>query len=185
MKKSLILLLVALMMATVGFSQQPNPVTEKAIAAYLLALKDSNTGVRLEALKKLNELKTQYPNLKMKEFDNFLTSKIMEKSTQSCIASLTAENSGVRHSALHILVRLKSDYPQLDMSVFNNALTKMSNMDPYKHLQVDAKIAYVYLNDSEFSSKIKINEDGAPGDTFTQIHTEMDKTFTKENPDTK
>jgi hypothetical protein len=185
MKKSMILLFGALAMATVGFSQQPTPATEQAIAVYLKTLQDSNSGVRLEALKKLNDLKTQYPNLKMKEFDKFMTSKIMEKSTQSIINNLASENSGVRHSTLHILVRLKSDYPNLDLSVFNSALSKMSNQDPAKHLQVDAKIASIFLNDTELASNIKIDEAGAPGDSFNQIHLEMEKAFSTENPEPK
>ncbi len=181
MKKLFVFALFALFLTASAYATQPDKALELAINNYLEVLKSTNTAARLEALTKLNEFKNQYPNYKMKEFDNFMSGKIMEKSTQNLLSNLASPNAGVRHSTLHVLVRLKSDYPNLDMSVFYNAVTKMSNSDPIPHLQVDAKIALLYLKEKELATKIKVAEGDAPGDTFTQIHLAMDKAFGSQN----
>jgi hypothetical protein len=180
MKKLAALMFVALILVNAAWSQAPSQQTEKAIDEYLKALKDSNQNVRMNALKQLNDLKTLYPKHQMKEFETFLSSSIMQKSTNSWIANLGAENAGVRHATLYALVRLKSDFPQLDMSVFNAALNKAVNKDPVAHIQVDAKIASIYLSDAKLASAVKVDENAAPGDVFAHIHVEMDKMFHKE-----
>ena len=183
MKNFTIVMFVFLITAISGFTQEPSDLTEKTIETYLQALKDPDRTVRHNALTKLNDLKTLYPDYEMKEFDKFLTSKIMKKTTDRWIALLKSETAGVRHSTLHVLVWLKSDFPQLDMRVFNKALEKMVDKDTQKHLQIDAKIALVYLNSPELASAIKVDEENNEGDVFTLIHTEMDKMFDIENPE--
>ncbi|HPG41843.1 MAG TPA: hypothetical protein PLP19_21500 [bacterium] len=182
MKSIIIITLVMVLNITAGFSQNPSTETRNAINKYLTALNDKDVAVRLQALKLLNDLKTLYPDYQMKEFDTFLSSQIMQTATKGWIAALASDVPGVRHSTLHVLVRLKSDFPKLDMSVFNNALKKMSDKDKQLHLQVDAKIAFIYLNSSELAATIKIQEDMAPGDVFTIIHSEMDVLFQNNNP---
>jgi hypothetical protein len=181
MKSIIIIALVLVFTVAAVYSQSPSTETRNAINSYLSALNNKDIQVRLVALKLLSDLKTLYPDYQMKEFDNYLTSQIMETATKGWIASLSSESAGVRHSTLHILVRLKSDFPQLDMSIFNKTLTKMINTDPQIHLQVDAKIAQIFINNSELAAAIKIEEDMAPGDVFTIIHSQMDKVFTSEN----
>ncbi len=182
MKSIITFTLILAVMVAAGYSQNPSAETRNAINTYLSALNDKDIQVRLVALKRLSELKTLYPNYQMKEFDNFLTSQIMQTATKGWIASLTSDVPGVRHSTLHILVRLKYDFPNLDMSVFNNTLKKMCEKDPQPHLQVDAKIAAAYINSSELAAAIEIQEDMAPGDVFTIIHSEMDRVFENTNP---
>ncbi len=177
MKKLFAVLFVMSIIVNAAWSQAPSPQTEKAIDEYLQALKDSNQSVRMNALKQLNDLKTTYPNYQMKEFESFLSSNIMRKSTDSWNRNLGAENPGVRHATLYALVRLKSDFPQLDMSVFNSALNKVVNKDAVAHIQVDAKIAAIYLNDAKLASAVKVDENADPGDVFAHIHIEMDKMF--------
>lgn len=177
MKKLLAVLFVMSIIVNAAWSQAPSRQTEKAIDEYLLALKDSNQSVRMNALKQLNDLKAAYPDYQMKEFESFLTSAIMRKSTDSWIRNLGADNAGVRHATLYALVRLKSDFPQLDMNVFNSALNKVVNKDAVAHIQVDAKIATIYLNDAKLASAVKVDENADPGDVFAYIHIEMDKMF--------
>ena len=183
MKNIIIFTLIIVLSAATGFTKEPGKDTEKAINNYLQALKNPNSTVHLDALNKLNDLKALYPNYKMKEFDKFLTSSIMKKSTNAWLESLSSENASIRHSALHVIVQFKSDFPQLDMNVFKKALSKISNKDPQMHLQVDAKIALVYLDNPELASTIKLDPQSGPGDVFTLIHTEMDKAFASENPE--
>ncbi|NLP12154.1 hypothetical protein GX408_17270 [bacterium] len=173
---------LALLWSAVGFSQEPDKTMEIVIKNYLEVLESKNTKARLEALAKVNEFKSQYPNFKMREFDNFMSGKIMAASTKNWLANLSSPNAGIRHSTLHVLVRMKSDFPYLDMSGFNAILKKMCEQDPVAHLQVDAKIAAIYLNNSELAQAIKIVEGNSPGDTFTHIHLAMDKAFEKLNP---
>jgi hypothetical protein len=180
MKKIASVLFVALILVNAVWAQAPSQQTEKAIEEYLKALKDSNQNVRMNALKQLNDLKTLYPNYQMKEFESFLSSSIMQKSTNSWITNLSAENPGVRHATLYALVRLKSDFPYLEMSVFNSALNKVISKDPVAHIQVDAKIANIYINDPKLASTIKVDENADPGDVFAHIHIEMDKMFEKQ-----
>ncbi|HPI72278.1 MAG TPA: hypothetical protein PK843_08575 [bacterium] len=172
----------AFLWAAAGFSQEPDKTMEIVIKNYLEVLESKNTKARLEALAKVNEFKSQYPNFKMREFDTFMSGKIMAASTKNWLANLSSPNAGVRHSTLHVLVRMKSDFPYLDMSGFNTILKRMCEQDPVAHLQVDAKIAAIYLNSSKLAEAIKIVEDHSPGDTFTQIHLAMDEAFKKENP---
>ncbi len=175
---------LALLWSAAGFSQEPDKTMEIVIKNYLEVLESTNTKARLEALAKANEFKSQYPDFKMREFDQFLSGKIMAASTKSWLANLSSPNAGVRHSTLQVLVRMKSDFPYLDMSVFNTILKRMCEQDPVAHLQVDAKIAAVYLNNTELAQAIKIVEGNSPGDTFTQIHLAMDDAFEKTNPKT-
>ncbi len=180
--KKVTIFFLALLWSAAGFSQEPDKTMEIVIKNYLEGLESKNTKARLEALAKVNEFKSQYPDFKMKEFDNFMSGKIMAASTKSWLANLTSPNAGIRHSTLQVLVRMKSDFPYLDMSDFNAILKKMWEQDPVAHLQVDAKIAAIYLNNSELAQAIKIVEGDSPGDTFTQIHLAMDEAFEKTNP---
>ena len=175
--------LIVLVLTFAAFAEKPTEATEAAINNYLTALSDPSYAVQLDALKKLNDLKTLYPDFSMKEFDHFLGSSIMKKSTQSWINYLTSENAGLRHSTLHVLALCKSDFPQLDMSVFNRAIDKMIEKDPILHLQADAKIASIYISSPEFATAIKLNKGLTPGDVFTYIHTQMDVMFEEENYD--
>jgi len=182
MKKSIFAIAMLLVISAVSFAN-PSLEDKKAIDGYLAALSDPDIDIQLNALKKLNDLKTQYPNYNMREFDNFLTSEIMEKSTASWMQSLSSEMESVRHSTLSVIVRLKSDFPNLDTSVFNSAVRKIMNNDPELHLQIDAKIAYLYLNNSELASKVTFSSQPDPGDVFTQIHQSMHSEFVEENPE--
>ncbi len=179
--KKLLIFAVFLTFTGICFSENLPDEIEKEISKYLKALSSSNREAQLEALSKLNTYKTSYPQKKMKEFDNFINSKAMKETTDLWIKNLSHESAWIRHSTLHILVLLKSDCPQLDMSKFNKPLDKMITNDPLYHLQVDAKLAEIYLNDSLLSSSIKLNEDMLmEGDVFTFLHLEMDKMFDKQ-----
>ena len=173
--------LIVLVMTFAAFAEKPTEATEAAINNYLKALSDPSYAVQFDALTKLDDLKTLYPDFSMNEFDQFLGSSIMKRSTQSWINYLSSENAGLRHSTLHVLALCKSDFPQLDMSMFNRAIDKMIEKDPNLHLQTDAKIASIYINSTEFATAIKLKKELTPGDVFTYIHTQMDVMFEDAN----
>jgi len=171
---------------TLAFSaiaaNKPDEATVKKIKQELKALSDPSNSARLESLKELNDLKAMYPDYPMKEFDSYLSSPVMRNATQSWLRDFSSDKPSVRHSVLHVLVSFKADFPQLNMSMYNDALTKMINKDPVEHIQVDAKIAYLYINSVKLASTIKLDKQDGLGDVFTYIHTQMDLMFNQENP---
>ncbi len=168
-----------------AFASDPDEATQSAIDNYLAALKNPSNDIQLDALKKLNDLKTLYPDYSMKEFDGYLISSVMKNSTQAWKNALFSELPTVRHSTLHVLVQFKSDFPNVDMSTFNIDLKRVINKDPDVHIQVDAKICHAFINSDELATMIKfdIGKESGPGDIFTQIHTQMDIIFHEKNPE--
>ena len=178
MKTLINIWLVVIMTAVAAFANEPDQATKKVLKGYLVDLKNSDEAIRYEALKEVNNLKALYPNYKMKEFNKFFTSKTMANATKGWIESLSSDVSGLRHSTIHVLARIKSEFPQLDMSVFKSALEKVSKTDSEEHLQIDAKIVLIFLDNPEIASSISIGvEDVSSGEVCTKIHTEMDKTY--------
>ncbi len=177
MKKIILILATLALIVSAVYAQEPSERTKNLIEIYLSSLSEPNLGVRKSVLKYLNDLKVEYPDYDMDEFNDYLTSRIMRQSTDAWKSCLTSENRGVRHSTLLILVRFKSQFPQLNMSTFNDVLEKMSKSDPEKHLRIDAQIALIYLNDPVIATSIPIVDETAPANAFTQIHLGMEKEF--------
>ena len=109
--------------------------------------------------------------------DNTVPQDKLNKAIKAFQHSLKAENNGVRHSALHVIAKLKSDYPNINLDKLDNSLLRVAKKDKDAIIRAHANLTYLYLNNNELVSKVKVTDPENPMSFFNDLHNELYEEF--------